>query len=273
METNNLYYKRINSKNPKGTLIFLHGLTGNNKRWKDYISTFKKNYNLILFDLISHGKSSFPNKLENYSSFSQAESILEILKKEGIQKSSIICHSYSSNIALELILQSSFDFDSLIMISPFFLERKFLKNKKIIYLKTVMPFWKFLQHKKKVDLFNYPKEANKISFLDYKKGIEEIGIKSYLAHLHSCSMACQINEMEKIKIPTLLIYKENDNACGKQTIKLLKEKIPNIEKKEISGSGHLFLVENQKEISNAIIVFLRKRSRIIVHSKPNYTKD
>ena len=136
MKLNEIYYKKIKSNHPKGNILLLHGLTGDTNRWRKYVKYLKKNYNLLLIDLIGHGNSDSPKKLEEFSQLIHAKKILQILKKEKIKKVICISHSYSAGIALEMIKKSPSKLKSLIMISPLFLESNISLKKKIKYIKV-----------------------------------------------------------------------------------------------------------------------------------------
>lgn len=252
-----VYYEKVIAKNPKGTIILLHGLTGNIERWKEYKRSLKEDYNLILFDLVGHGKSKFPDNLNKYSIKNQSKLISDILKKEKIKKAILISHSYSFYIANEIVKSNPNLITSLIIISPFTINR----NKKYrvvkILLNSIMVFWKIIPYERRTDKFKYPVKAKEISFFDYKRGIEEIGIKSYLAHLKF--ILNEDNSLTKnINVPTLLIYKEKDRLLINKDIYLLKVKIPELIIKKIDGSGHLYLIQDKEKIIKYIKEFLRK---------------
>jgi len=255
MKHEGIFYNILKSENINRNLLLLHGLTGNKERWDGYIKELNKSYNLILIDLIGHGQSISPKELKQFSAEYQAKTILNILKKEKISNSAIICHSCSFNLATKLIELDPLKFSRLIMISPFFEEGNSRINKKIKYLKFALKFWNLLPHLRKKGRFNYPKNGEEVSFWDYKKGIEEVGIKTYLASLYSALNFD--NKNKKFILPSLVVYKEDDNLFTSDMLKILKSRFQNLSEKRIKGKGHLFLIQDKKEILKVVRSFSR----------------
>ena len=77
--------------NATKTLFFIHGWTGNIKAWKGQLDAFPQ-YKVIAIDLPGHGLSSKNEKAE-YTMDLFADSVNEVLKKEGIKKAFFIGHS------------------------------------------------------------------------------------------------------------------------------------------------------------------------------------
>ncbi|MDP1728904.1 MAG: alpha/beta fold hydrolase [archaeon] len=257
MKHNGIYYEKISSQNPKGTLILLPGLTGNIEKYSNYVNNLKKDYNFVLFDLIGHGNSDFPNNLKSFSIENQAKIITQILKKERVPKSTIISHSYSLNIALEIINQNPNKFKSLIMISPFSLECNQKAKKKAKYVKLFLPFWKFFPHIRKSISKEEWKKIDEGSFLDNKLRIKEIGIKSYFAHINSCLKSNSLSKIKKITLPSLIICKEDDPLSTQEILKTLEQKIPKLKIQKIQGNGHRIFKHDQEEVLKKIKSFLR----------------
>jgi len=249
-----LNYEFHKSKNPQAkTMVFLHGLTGNTKRWTTYVNDLKNDNNLILIDLIGHGQSDFPDDLKDFSPQSQAEKIENLIKDLNTKNITLVSHSYSYTIALEILQRKKIRIARFIMISPFFTEKKEETFKKTV-LKILIKTWPILKHKRKSKEFAYPQKNKHPSFHDHKESIENIGIKSYLAHLHFC-LNPKLDREITFKIPSLLIYKENDKLFSQQIHSKIKKFFINLKEYKILGQGHLFLIENKDEIIKAIKSF------------------
>jgi 2-succinyl-6-hydroxy-2,4-cyclohexadiene-1-carboxylate synthase len=249
-------YLRVNAIYPKGNLLFLHGLTGNINRWEYYIDNLSKDYNILSVDLIGHGDSDFPERIEDYSYAKQASDLLKLIENQEMDNITLICHSYSFGIALEMMKQNKSRFKTIVAISPLLITPENIINCKIKYIPMLIFLWKFLKHKRRIGRFNYPKDLSDYSLLDYKKGIDEIGIKSYLAHINSIKNAEDIESYGKSDIPALLIYKNNDKLFNENHTQIFRDVFINTIEYKLSGSGHLFLMEDKKQILEAMRSYL-----------------
>lgn len=265
MRLKGIYYEKIEKSLSNGYLVLLHSLTGNTARWDEYLNGFKKDYNILLIDLLGHGKSESPKNLNSFKPEFQSKIILEILKKEKIKKSNIICHSYSFNISLDLLKKNPSKFKRMIAISPFFLDGNKNAQKKLNKIKIAIKFWDLLPNIQKKGSFYYPKKGKGFTFKNYYEAIKEIGIKSYFGSVFTCLIYNTFANTNKIKLPILIIYKKDDNLLPKESLIILKKKINNLQTNEILGKSHLFLVDDKKTISSNIKSFLRDST--IMHRK------
>ncbi|MDA9604425.1 alpha/beta hydrolase [Candidatus Pelagibacter sp.] len=96
IDSNQNYYSFID--NNKIPLVFIHGVGLNHQMWKPQINSLKE-YSIITYDLLGHGKTPFNREEITLNDFSnQLLSILEFLK---IDKCNLIGFSLGSLIALD----------------------------------------------------------------------------------------------------------------------------------------------------------------------------
>lgn len=104
----------------EGTLFFIHGLGGRGDQWRDQIDAFKGKYNLIIPDLLGHGKSDKPRscKKNNYQFTELEQDLQAVFRKYATEKNIIIGHSYGGALATSLALEHQDNVDKLILLSP-----------------------------------------------------------------------------------------------------------------------------------------------------------
>ena len=96
LDSNKNYYSFID--NNTTPLVFIHGVGLNHQMWKPQISSLKE-YSIITYDLLGHGKTPFNKDLITLRDFSnQLLSLLEFLK---VDKCNLIGFSLGSLIALD----------------------------------------------------------------------------------------------------------------------------------------------------------------------------
>ncbi len=93
-----LHYYNTNINKPN-TLVFIHGFSGSaNLQWTKTAIPFSKDYNIVLPDLLYHGKST--SNSENYSVELQCQSIKKILDTLNIKTNVILIgNSYGGLVA------------------------------------------------------------------------------------------------------------------------------------------------------------------------------
>ena len=98
-----IYYDEIGTGT---TLLFLHGNTASSKMFYDIAEKYKKNFKVILFDFLGHGKS---DRLEEFPAdlwFYEAEQITAFLREKNYSKIDIIGCSGGALVAINVALEA-----------------------------------------------------------------------------------------------------------------------------------------------------------------------
>jgi pimeloyl-ACP methyl ester carboxylesterase len=249
-----IYYKYLRNPESKNTLLFLHGFTGNSSIWDEQIDFFKSNYNLLILDLIGHGKSFSPSRIEEYSFKNHTDKIIGILNKLKIRSFSIVCYSYSCYIGLLIYKKIPKKIESIIFISPYFREN-YNRLEKSLY-KCIRFIWKYLVKDRKFDLdYSKIKNYEKPKFKDIKYILKCINTKDVLGSVCSFVEYGKIPRLNNFNCPMLIIYGKKDKKLTPE-IKSRLEQFKNVEFNFIKNKEHLFLKTKAKNISNYINSFL-----------------
>ncbi|MFA5303956.1 MAG: alpha/beta hydrolase [Candidatus Nanoarchaeia archaeon] len=111
----NYYFNKIKGK---PFIVFLHGLAGDNSEFTHQINALKRDYSILAFDMLGHGKSSKPKDAKYYKSDYGVKLILDFLKKEKIINPIIIGFSMGGFLAAKL--SEKIKVEKLILINPAF---------------------------------------------------------------------------------------------------------------------------------------------------------
>lgn len=116
-------FKRFNVKvfgEGEQYMLFAHGFGCDQHMWRYITPAFEKQYKLVLFDYLGHGKSdSAAYQPERYSSLQgYADDVLSICKALSIEDAIFVGHSVSSMIGALAAIKQPEVFDKLIMIGP-----------------------------------------------------------------------------------------------------------------------------------------------------------
>jgi len=240
------------------TLLFLHGWGDSFKTFDALISAIsfldktsdQKKYRLIRLDLPGFGVSEQAKtdwNLNNYVNF-----IDSFIKKLNLDVSAMIGHSLGGRIVIKGVAGGIFNPQKIILIaSAGIAKRKTLRNRifKIIAkmgnLITLIPpflFWRNALRKKMYSI---------------------IGSRDYInAGTMRRTFVQIINEdlsenAKKIKLPTLLIWGENDTETPATDGVRLSEMIVNSKIQIFENSNHFVHQEKPKEIAGLIQDFLK----------------
>ena len=83
-------------------LLLLHGFTGSQLTWSPFLEEWSQSFQLILIDIIGHGKTDHPQDFTRYSIENACEDLRSILNKLGISKANILGYSMGGRLALAL---------------------------------------------------------------------------------------------------------------------------------------------------------------------------
>jgi pimeloyl-ACP methyl ester carboxylesterase len=110
------YY--IEYKKPKKHVLFIHGLGSSSLTWRDIPAALSEYFQPIVIDLIGFGQSAKPQNEEYYTIKGFSKSIVDFLKKIGIEKNkiSIIGHSLGGYIALQIAIENKEMIEKLVLI-------------------------------------------------------------------------------------------------------------------------------------------------------------
>ncbi len=220
------------------TIVLLHG-------WGQLISMMKPlgekftNYNILYIDLPGFGKSIEPSY--SWDVYEYAKSINIIVKDLELNKIIIIGHSFGGRIGL--IYASMYKIDKLVCLaSPYCKEITKLSFKTKLY-KTLkkIAFLKWISNIMK----------NHIGSTDYKNASEVM--RGVLVKSINIDM---INDIKKIKCPTLLIWGDKDTAVPINRAYELNKLINNSELIVYKDSTHYAYLENLEDVYNNINKFI-----------------
>ncbi len=257
----NLHFRYFFDKNKKTTLLFLHGLTGTSAVWDEYANSLKKYYNIILVDLIGHGKSDSPQTLSDYHFKTQAQKIAEWLRSQNITRLSIISYSYSCNISRFIELDSDLNIESIAYISPYFKQNFNLPAK--LFFKFTKLIWQFLIPNKKLN-FDYAHLQNyeNPGWRDNRYILKCMNTKDLLGSIYALQNQSNISDWKSNKIPLLIICGEHDPIINTPTIKSLIG-LDNTELKIITNKKHLFLKTDVNRVTDILQSFLTKHTSAV----------
>lgn len=245
-------------------LVFVHGFGSSMSSWDDIKGNFDTlEFKLYLIDLKGFGCSSIP-KDNNYSILEQSRIVSEFINENIDSNYYVIGHSYGGGVTLLLRSLLKVSPNGLILIdcaayfakTPFFIS--YLTNpilNKLIYCSSARFRAKFILKRilnrdnyseKLVDRYekNFKGKHKRYSFIKTAKQILPSNYDEIVASYNL------------IKIPTLIIWGQQDPIVPFEHAEMLSNQIKNSMIKTIESCGHIPQEEVPAETFKAIYDFL-----------------
>ena len=224
-----------------GALAFLHGW---GLQALSFSKTLEKCQNVIAFDLPGFGESQMPEiawSIVDYASFLQ-----RFFEKLHIEHPILVGHSFGGNIAIKYCAEYG-DVQKLILIGSAGIRRKTLKKLLYLILAKVLKVVSFLPGLTQL------RERVRKSFYT-AIGSEDYIQAGALTEIYRKNIGEDLQkDMGKIKIPTILIWGENDDAVPAADGRLTESLIKGSRMFVIPGAGHYVFLDKEKEFEEIFL--------------------
>lgn len=248
----------INSKD-KPTIVFIHGLSDDLEFWAPLVNEFKSEYKTLSYDIRGHGKSEtgkIEGSIETYQ-----EELYELLKKLNIENAIFIGLSMGGNIALKIATEHPELTKGLVLISTYGettpkLRSVFNEFENNINIKYESFYDKILPYCLPLELIEKHKDSLDILKIEKAK---TASIEGILNGIHAGEKFEIMNELENIKVPTLILTGEDDEITTVKMQEKLHKNIKNSEMIIFPNTKHNLLIgENIGKIIELIYGLLNK---------------
>lgn len=233
-------------------LLVLHGWGSNSTRWQKVKELLeKKGIEVLVLDLPGFGPTPSPEVpwgRDDYINW-----IFQKIEEKNWQRFNLLGHSFGGGLALKITVFFPKKIEKLILVAPAIIKRKSIK--------TYLFYWLAFFGKKFFSLpgikIFFPLAQKLIYKLagtrDYyladgimKETMKKIGKEESLEEL-----------LEKVKIPTLILWGKRDDVLPSKDAYYIKEKIKNSKLKIIPKARHSPHLETPEELAENIIQFIQ----------------
>jgi len=213
-------------------ILILHGWGANIDTIMPIFNIFKNTHRVYAIDLPGFGGSSEPNEV--FGSFNYADIIKEFIEKMGIEKLSLVGHSFGGKISI--ILSSKFPdmIEKVVLIdsSGLIPKRTFKYHFKVKSFKLLKKIYKLVFFWESDDT-KMEKFYKKFGSDDYQSAtgiMRKILVKVVNENLNPI--------LKDIKAPTLIIWGSNDDATPLYQAKIMENDIKDSGLVVFEGAGH-----------------------------------
>lgn len=223
-------------------LVFLHGLMGFLGNWRRITPAFEKDYQILTYDQRGHGRSFKPK--EGYRPENFADDLKSILDELGWEKIYLVGHSMGGRNAMNFAFRFAHRIEKLVIedIGPDASQEAIVGVEKMLN-KIPTPFAdKKMAKEFFLNDFHDPVLGSYLySNLEEKPNKEfdwRFSKPAILESLRQGRVQDRWNEMDSLKVPTLLIRGEKSDELPKNVFEEVMRRNQNIKGVEIKNAGH-----------------------------------
>ena len=231
-------YKILGEGRP---LLILHGWGSRSENWIKVAKPIsEKGIKVIIPDLPGFGQSDRPKEawsLDDYSDFVQ-----EFAKSLGLERFSLLGHSFGGSLATKLSLRIPEKIDRLYLVSAACFRRKSIRKRILFVIAKIFKIFSFIPFLRKA-FYRFIVRKSDYSYTD---GImKEIYLKAIKTDLSDV--------LEKIQVPTTIIWGEKDNITPLKQARIINQKINNSKLIIIPKADHDLNTKYPEELVKAFL--------------------
>lgn len=236
-------------------VLLLHGWGGSIQTMMPIFNILRDGFRVVVPDLPGFGESGTPPV--PWNSYDYAECIYRFSEKLNLKNPIIFGHSHGGRISI--ILSSKYNLsDKLILIdSAGIIPKRAAKYYiKVYWFKLLKRIYLLLPSGNKEEKLNkFYKKYGSRDYRDSDGVMRQTMVKVINDNLLSL--------LGNIKVPTLLIWGENDEDTPVYMGKIMEENIPDSGLVTLKGAGHYSYIDNYEQFRAIINVFLKDDRRDI----------
>ena len=234
-------YKILGEGRP---LLILHGWGSKSANWIKVAKLLsEKGIKVIIPDLPGFGQSDKPKEvwsLDNYCDF-----VEKFVEKLGLERFFLLGHSFGGSLSVKLSLRFPEKIDKLFLVSAACFRRKSIKKRILFIVAKIFKIFSFIPFLKKA-FYKFIVRKSDYSYTDGIMRDIYLGvIKQDLSGL-----------LEKIQIPTNIIWGEKDNITPLKQAKIINQKIKNSKLIIIPGANHDLNTKYPEKLAKAICSYI-----------------
>lgn len=237
----------------KPPVVLMHGWGCDTTTVASIENALADKRHVINVDLPGHGKSSEPPLLPDgkpWGVYEYADAVEKLLDILEIKNPALVGHSYGGRIAIILGARNKADRIVLVDAAGIKPKRPLKYYWKVYSFKAMKKLLPFIVGKQKADKIIEKRRA-KAGSADYRQA----------SPVMRMVMSRSVNQdlrhhLPDIKVPTLLIWGENDTATPLADAKLMERLIPDAGLVSFPGAGHYSFLDNPGQFKAVVRSFL-----------------
>lgn len=253
-----MYYKSQGRGFP---LLLIAGLGADSSSWDFQMEDFSRDYRVIAFDNRGAGRTDKPPV--DYRSELFADDAANLLQALGVEKAHVLGHSMGGTIAQQLALRHPEKVARLILFATF--------SEINAYGQLWLETWRLMaqgagmEALHKISLIQsitprtYISHPELVEWAHQRWAENPQPLEAYIRQNWACHHHRTIEDLPKIKAPTLVLVADRDMQTPVGSNKMIADRIPGAKFKVIPGYGHCVNWEQPQEFNRIALDFLAGR--------------
>jgi pimeloyl-ACP methyl ester carboxylesterase len=263
LESLGLYYRTNDFTPGRPTLVFVHGVSGSSSAWHSYEERFRRDCNVLTFDIRGHGCSTKYRRGADYAITHFVDDLRALLRHLAIERCVLVAHSFATLIALEFLRTDHSSVAAAVLISSDFdvgrrLPARILRAALVpMGLLEFLPFRAGRGHH--VDYSRYPDSGD----WNISRMREDIGNTTWRVYLYCTRASYAVRAdayLPSIRVPILLLHGRQDTIFPVGNSIYMATRLSDAELVVIDGANHILVLNRSREVCQAIEQFLRRLS-------------
>jgi pimeloyl-ACP methyl ester carboxylesterase len=256
-----IHFEQYGDENNKDILL-IHGFGGSTLSYKNNIAELSRNHNVFALDLKGYGYSE-RNLSGSYTLEEQSRIVLDFIKTQGLDDLTAVGHSMGSTVLLLCYEKEPHLFQELVLISSsglseapsFFSGLVSQAIVDVIYFESIVKEERFIAFLSSAFYDNTYVDSTVID--DYRRPFKVKDTNKVLLRIIKDSRGYDIKPvLEKINIPTLIIWGRLDEWVSIEDGYLFNEMIKGSVLEVIDDAGHLPMEEKAEVVNRLLIEFI-----------------
>jgi (E)-2-((N-methylformamido)methylene)succinate hydrolase len=255
----NIHYEEQGTGEP---LILIHGVGLDHTMWEKQVAGLSENYQVIVYDMIGHGRSEHPPGPYTLEAFvEQLEGLMNFLK---IKASHIVGFSMGGMVAKAFALKNLHKVLTLTIMSAVANRTREQREAILSRVEEVKKFGPTATIESAIERW-FSKEYIKKEETIVNQICNRLNTNHPASYLEAYTLFATADEilwpeLRKISVPTLILTGEHDSGSNPEMAKAMHHVIAGSEIRIIPSMKHMLPVEGADITNLAMQVFLKKHS-------------
>ena len=248
-------------------VILLHGFGGSTYAWRNVMPALAAAFRVVAIDLNGFGYTQRPRTFESYTREGQADLVLRVMDALGFEKAHLMGHSYGGGLSLFIASRHPERVRSLVLVdssAPTYSNDRRSRAASVkpllgLYLRSFVLRPETVR-KALLRSFHDDSLVTPELVQEYYERIRVEGVvDAYYGLTAPTRTRPEPVELEKIRVPTLVIWGAEDTLITAEAGRRAAERMPDSEFVVLEGVGHVPMEEKPQELLQAVLPFLERQ--------------
>ncbi len=238
-------------------VVLLHGFAGWSDTWEELVTRFvARQKRVIAVDMIGAGASARTNDSAHYTTDAQARMVLAVLKQLGIERATIVGHSYGGRVAMQMAILAPASVTRILAIAPEAFATDRPPMAKLVVVPVIgyaLAFWSTAPRLIGIGLRSVSRRTEWVTAAQITRYTQPVYVQGHLRAQICQSAAPKDGDMpvprhlSRITCPVFIIWGDRDPVFPARDGLKLVEQLPQANLAIVPNCGHIPHVEAADE--------------------------